>query len=131
MGHAAPVVKFTQPSESRSKNSEGVVTLAWEPIVDAPETEFELQQSEVADFSSTKIRYQGPDRGSVLSGFAEGEYHFRVRAIDPTAEWSEPVTVQIEYLSKRYVVMLLGVGVVVFLTTVGTLLTGHFRKPIH
>lgn len=125
---ADPVLEFTQPAERESVNEEGVVTLRWKPMDEGSERSYELQQSQSPDFLSPKTRYRGTDLGSVLSGLAEGEYHFRVRPVEPEGSWSEPVTVRIEYISKAKVVFLLSVGVVVFLATVTTLLVGHFRK---
>lgn len=100
----------------------------WEPDEKTKGLGFELQQSATPDFSETKTRYTGPDLGSVLSGLAEGEYHFRVRAADPPGEWSEPVAVEIKYIERWQVILLLCVGVTVFVATIATLLAGHFRK---
>lgn len=129
LGEARPSAKFTLPDEQESVNTEGVVTLQWVPSEKGEDPEFELQQSASGDFSNPKTRYTGPDLGSVLTGFNEGEYHFRVRTMEPAGEWSEPVSVKIEYIGKSTVILLLGIGVTVFLATISTLVACHFRKP--
>jgi hypothetical protein len=129
-GGADPVVEFTKPAERESSNDDGMVTLRWAPLEKGTVRSYELQQSTSPDFDSPKVRYKGADLGSVLSGFAEGEYHFRVRPIDPPGDWSEPVSVSVEYISKGTVVFLLGIGVTVFFATIVTLLVGHFRKSV-
>ncbi len=127
-GADAREVVFTSPEKPQSVNTEGVVTLAWVADGEAEGLEYELQQSEDANFTGAVTRYQGPDMGSVLTGFQEREYHFRVREIGPAAEWSAPVSVKITYMEKSRVILLLWLGGFVFVATVGTLLVGHFRK---
>ncbi len=119
---------FVSPGQAESVNGEGVVTLTWKTEGEAEGLDYELQQSEDADFSETITRYRGPDLGSVLTGFREGEYHFRVRETGQEAAWSAPVSVKIAYMEKSRVILLLWLGGLVFTATVSTLLIGHFRK---
>ncbi len=130
---ATPETRFTSPSNSLSENNEGIVSLAWQAVEEESGLQFELQQSADPGFASgsEKIRYHGPDTASVLTGFAEGTYHFRIRAItesQPPGAWSEPVAVTISYMARNQVILLLGVGVTVFIATLAALLSGHFRK---
>lgn len=128
LGQASTKVEFTTPEESPTTNTEGVVTLMWKPAEKSEGLTYELQQSATADFSSFKTRYTGPDLGSVLSGLAEGEYHFRVRVAEPQGDWSKPVAIEIKYIERWQVLLLLSVGVTVFVATIATLLAGHLRK---
>ena len=130
---ATPGVDFTKPNKSLSQNEEGVVTLEWQPETQEENIVYELQQSSDDSFAQDllKIRYQGPDRGSVLTGFPEGIYHFRIRALDPdgiSGEWSTPVAVEIKYKPTWQVVILLTAGIVVFFATLITLITCHIRS---
>lgn len=116
-------VQFTVPGDAESVNSEGVVSLVW----DGKEgVEYEVQQGDSVLFENAKVRYAGPDHGSVLTGFEEGSYYFRVR--DAGGEWSDVVRVDIEFMDRQQVVLLMVVGGLVFLATVGALLAGHFRQ---
>ncbi|WP_411825916.1 hypothetical protein [Luteolibacter sp. AS25] len=126
---ATPVVEFEVPSEALTENNEGVVSLVWSSKPSESGQIFELEQSGDSDFGDETVnRYTGPDLGSVLTGFPEGEYHFRVRSAEPAGDWSEPVAVEIKFMERSRVLWLMAVGVVVFLATIGTLLAGHFRK---
>lgn len=126
-------IRFTSPAESETVVTEGVINLAWEATGDQESAVFELQESSAAAFPEEKsrIRYRGPDRGSVVSGMAEGGHHFRVRAVkaDGTAsEWSAPVHVEARYIPKEKVVWLLSMGGLVFVATLTALFAGHFRS---
>ena len=130
---AAPEVRFTIPDKALVKNDEGFVTLEWKPAREEPSLTYELQQSGGESFpgDSPKVRYRGPDLGSVLTGYAEGTYHFRVRAIDADGtpgDWSPSVTAEIKYREKWQVVLLLTAGVIVFLATTVTLVTCHLKS---
>ncbi len=132
---AAPEVRIVSPTESVTRNEEGLVTLAWQAAEAGAGTRFELQQSSDPAFpeEAVKIRYEGPDGGSVLTGFPEGRFHFRVRAFDAEGapgSWSSPVAVEIAYMPRGRVILLLAAGVAVFLATVTTLFVCHFKsKP--
>lgn len=115
------------------KSDQGVLNLAWEVSDEEKPESFELQQSGDIQFpeAKTRLRYRGLDRGSVVSGLAEGIYHFRVRAVEaggPGGGWSEPVSLEVEYMAKPKVVLLLAAGAVVFVATLAALLIGHFRS---
>ncbi len=81
---------------------------------------------ETAGFESSKLRYRGPDHGSVLTGFQEGSYFFRVRSEEGL--WSEVVEVNVKFIGRGYVILLMSLGGFVFVATVGTLLFGHFTQ---
>lgn len=126
-------IRFTSPAEKETEVSEGVINLAWEASADGPPGVFELQESSAAAFpeEGTRLRYRGPDRGSVVSGMAEGDRYFRVRAIqaDGTAGgWSETVHVKVRYMPRGKVMVLLSLGAVAFVATLTALFAGHFQS---
>ncbi|MFW5882829.1 MAG: hypothetical protein ACOCVG_00510 [Verrucomicrobiota bacterium] len=133
----APVLKFSAPAESPDEVSEGHVELRWtlveEGALDAEEAEgvrFQLEQATVADFSDATERYVGRDLGSFISGLAEGNYYFRVRAVAPSGEpgaWSEPMQVTVDYPNVRLVQTLLIAGAIVLVLTVGAIIAGHLK----
>ncbi len=126
-------IRFTSPADRETVVSEGVINLAWEVSGDRQPALFELQESSAAAFSEaeTRLRYRGPDRGSVVSGMREGSHYFRVRAVEADGTvggWSEPVHVEARYISREKVVWLLSLGGVVFVATLTTLIAGHLRS---
>ncbi len=123
-GLAVEAVEFASP-ESGSISEDGVVSLRWESEGDA--SAFELQQATQADFSNAQTRYEGPDRGSVITGLGEGSYFFRVRSAD-SQDWSEPVELTVQYMNMALVWTLMGVGLFVFVATVVAILRGHAQQ---
>jgi len=122
-----------QPDEDGDllvQTSEGHVRLVW---VEVDEEEvggdrvFTLEQSRERGFpeDATYVRYEGRDRASVLTGFAEGEYWFRVRA--EGGPWSEPLRLEVEYMERWILFSLVLAGLLVMAMTVTALLRGHFR----
>jgi len=75
-------------------------------------------------------RYEGPDRASVLTGLAEGTYYFRVRQVNDgrPGPWSEPLPVEVEFMSRARVCALLGAGFLVTAMSLAAILHGHFRS---
>lgn len=127
---ALPRVAFADAEGEVQKAEEGWILLQWQPDGKLPEgAVYELQEAPGEDFSTAKQRYRGRDTASLRSGLAEGLYAFRVRAVDGEAAgpWSEPLQVRVEFVSDALVAGLLAAGSVVFLITVGTILTGHAR----
>ncbi len=123
-GLSIEAVEFVDPTADTT-SEDGVVAFEWSgaPAV----AEYELQQSRSADFSETQTRYQGADRGSVITGLAEGEYFFRVGNAT-TNTWSAPVRVEVKYMNMTLVWTLMGVGVFVFGATVTAILRGHYNQ---
>ncbi|WP_193214631.1 fibronectin type III domain-containing protein [Luteolibacter marinus] len=86
-----------------------------------------MQQSTAPTFSLADARYEGPDTASVLSGFREGDYHFRVRAITPAGEagpWSDTLTLRVHFMDRRTLFLLLGTGFTVAALTIGAIVHG-------
>jgi hypothetical protein len=93
-------------------------------------SEFELQESVHDDFSNVHVIYRGPDRARVLSGRDDGLYFFRVRALDGDGDkgaWSAPVRVEVAHHSLFKAAFFFAVGALVFLSTLGLIVSGHLR----
>jgi len=128
-----PGVVFTE--ESSGVGTEGYVTLRWniegeEDFEAAADYTYILQQDSDRLFTSPEPRYRGPELGSVLTGFEEGTYYFRVRAMNETGvagPWSEPFEFNVQYADMRLVIALMVTGLIVFALTVGTIVAGHHR----
>lgn len=101
-------------------SANGTVTLAWS---DAGDGLFELQQATEGGFADPVVRYEGPDAGSVVSGLPEGVHFFRVRRSG--GDWSPAVAVRVEFVPRRKLFTLLGLGGVVVLATVAAIVAGH------
>lgn len=100
----------------------GAVTLSWA----GEGTQFELEQGSRKDFIEPLTRYRGPDLGSVITGLAEGTHYFRIRN-SPSGEWSRPLAVEVKFFPKFKLFLILGIGGVVVISTIGTIVLGHFR----
>ncbi len=91
---------------------------------------FHLQRADNPAFEDYRDLYEGSDRASFQPGLAEGEYFYRVRAIDEDGnpgDWSRPLHVVVEYQSMRLAVSLFAVGGVVFLATLALVVAGAVR----
>lgn len=125
-GLPVEAVEFASPA-AETVSEDGVVGFAWEEPAET--TDFELQQATAADFSDAKVRYHGPDRGSVITGLGEGTYFFRVRA-EGSKTWSAPVKVEVRYMDMGLVWALMGVGVFMFGATVTAIVRGHYEQEV-
>ena len=128
---AAPVPHFTSPEPSPYVATEGKAALVWqlEDLEDGARR-FELQESRQPDFDDARTRYEGLDRATYVSGLPGGDFYYRVRVVsdgDAPGAWSDAMHVRVEYVSFKVVLWLVGTGVVVFVATVFTVLTGHGR----
>jgi len=118
-------IEFLERDTIANKVSEdGSVTLSWSK---ADEVIVELQQAVGAKFENPMTRYSGNDAGSVLTGLSEGEHYFRIGE-KGTGEWSEPLEVTVEFVSRRTLFWLLGAGSIVVLATIGAIVVGHFWR---
>lgn len=133
------------PETGRRVSDDGTIDLMWsmpgqpdadppgrlEPDDPATPPAFQLEQSATAEFSDPKLRYEGPDPASVLTGLREGQYHFRVRAIDSEGEpgaWSEPLVLHVEFMAPGQLAFLLVVGGVVACSTIAAIITGFLKN---
>lgn len=97
----------------------GVVTLQWDAVAgEGVEVE---QVRPGADGS--KILYSGKDASTVITGLREGHYSFRIRESDAGA-WSEPVQIEVKFVSPQQLYSLLILGGIVVIATIGTIARG-------
>ncbi len=116
------------PSDGQMTSADGVVTLTWKELP-AP-WEIELQQSDSPDFATVVERYVGRDTGSVLTGLPEGTHHYRVRAVHPegaAGSWSDPLHVEVTFMDRGRLFLLLGLGGIVVLATAGAIIGGYLN----
>lgn len=107
-------------------SNDGAVTLQWP----APDGTIELQQASEPAFQHPLSRYTGSDPGSVITGLPEGQHYFRLRQVNtpaPSGPWSAPLEVRVEFMDRGHLILLLSLGAIVVLLTVGTIITGHYR----
>lgn len=104
----------------------GTVTLSW--IIEEG-SEVELQQAGEANFAEPVVRYRGGDPGSVLTGLPEGLHYFRIRNLsaETEGEWSAPLEIRVEFVPRRQLFLLLGLGALVVGSTIVTIVAGHLN----
>lgn len=115
-----------------SVSDNGTIKLAW---TKGGAVSVELQQAAEPEFTTPTTRYRGQDAGSVLTGLPEGTHWFRLRA-EGSEVWSEPLEVKVAFVSRRTLFLLLGIGLVVVVATVVTIISSHVscaadRRKIH
>lgn len=129
-----------EPERSPASTNQGHLLLQWEAAGTEEPAIFELQQAADAAFSPARTAYRGPDAGTYVSGLPEGSTWFRVRAIaagdaetETPGPWSEPLRVEVDYVSMTTVTLLMTCGLVMLLTLVGLILVGtrRARKGTH
>jgi hypothetical protein len=110
--HASPLV-----------SSDGVTQLHW--AMDGRRVE--LQRAAGADFAHAVTVYRGTDSASLRSGLADGRYFFRLRSLMASGQlgpWSKPLSVRVAHHSALRAWGMFGLGVLVFLATLGLVLWG-------
>lgn len=122
---AAPVL--AQNSAPRLSSDSDVATagffrLSWETEAGR----VELQEATAPGFRSPVISYSGPDRATVISGKPNGEWYYRVRAVeeDRPESWSETVKVTVAHHNPSRALLFLSVGIVVFVAIVMMIVRG-------
>lgn len=127
-GADGPVPAFDMPGPVET--TEGHATLSWSlPAgASAEGVTFRLEESEDGAFAEPLVRYEGPDRAAFVSGLHEGVTRYRVRARTSAGEvsgWSQVLEVRTTYPPSGRVTLLMIVGGVVFVSTVGAVVVGH------
>jgi hypothetical protein len=113
------------------QSTEGVVDLAWSADGAA---RYQLEEATPEDGETFESRYTGPDASTVRTGLSEGLHRFRVRGLDTDGEpgpWSETLAIQVSYMDRGKVRLLLVLGAVVVVSTIVTILFGHFSQQRH
>lgn len=107
----------------------GYFQLDWQGSSDSPF--FQLEESTSADFTSSKLLYEGQDTSSVISGRGNGEYLYRLREIDTQSQsagqWSEPVRVSVEHHALTKALSFFFIGLLVFISTLVAIMRGSKR----
>ena len=107
-----------------SVSDNGVITLRWDvkngQVV-------EVERIGGMDGIPSAIIYSGEDVATVITGLREGEYSYRIRELD-SADWSEPVQVEVRYVSRSKLLWLMTLGGVVVVATIFTVVIGALRS---
>jgi hypothetical protein len=122
---AAPEIRCgLDAGDGIHRSTDGVVDLAWTRD-GASLYQLEEQSPGAPDFEH---RYAGPDASTVRSGLAEGIHRFRVRGLDALGNpgpWSEALVVEVAYMDRGKVRLLLVLGATVVIATVVVIVHGH------
>lgn len=123
--NAAPTVTsdIKPDAEGKLTSDDGTIDLVWT----GGHGPCELQQARDESFADARSRYEGEDTETVLTGLADGVYHFRVREV-PSGGWSEPLVVNVESMNRGTLFLLLGTGAFVAVSTIGSILYGYHKN---
>lgn len=102
----------------------GFYQLQWSAATVA---DFELQEATDAGFADARTLYRGPDLATVLSGQPDGDYYYRIRAVDngDGSPWSGTVHVEVQHHSLARALRFLAVGAIVFVALLILILRGE------
>ena len=112
----------------KTQSTDGTITLQW--VRPDEGGKVEVQQSSSSSFADPVSRYSGVKGGSVLTGTSRGDTLFPnpchrhdcpPRALVGTTE------VQVEFMERGRLYLLLTLGGSVAVLTVGAILAGHLR----
>ena len=105
----------------------GFYQLTWQG--DEAAGTFELQEATQPDLADARDFYRGPDLATVFSGQPNGDYYYRIRAIDgeTVSPWSPTVHVVVQHHSLARAFTFLALGALVFIATVVLILRGEAR----
>lgn len=98
----------------------GYYQLSWQPglaVASNKILRFELQQSSDSGFHRVRTIYRGPDRASVISGQANGDYYYRVRILysgRAIGHWSKQLLVRVRHHSLQKAWLFFIAGATVF-----------------
>lgn len=100
----------------------GFFRLSWE--TDAARVE--LQEAKDSAFETGHTYYSGPDRAAVISGKSNGEWYYRIRAIEDkqAGPWSSPLRVTVAHHSLSRALLFFAVGLVVFIAIGAVVIRG-------
>jgi len=123
-----PQPRWVSPAESPFLADEGKSLLRWElPQSEGASLTFQVEQSDGSNFSNARMRYEGPDQATYISGLPEGMHRYRVRAVsdEETGPWSDSMEIKVEFVSQNLVITLFLLGTIVFVATVWAIWKGH------
>jgi len=120
---------FTIQSSTQLSH-DGRFNISWK----LPESsKIELQQSRNSDAETYTTIYQGFDLSTVITGFSNGQYHYRARLIKQTGQasnWSPVITIDVQHHSLSKALIFFGIGLIVFLSTLLLIVLGN-KKHQH
>ncbi len=122
-----PAANFTQPDEPTAVSDDGTIELEW--AGSQGRGVFIVERASTPDFENNILVYEGPDTATFVSGLAEGEYYFRVRE-HGEQETSSALVVQVQFVSLKLVMWLLGAGLLCLVLLLFFLLRGHFSRGL-
>lgn len=124
-GETPPLASPALETDSETATA-GFYRLSWQHPDPARAPVFELQESPSPDFAAAPVVYRGPDRATAYSGRADGDYHYRVRAIagGTASAWSPAVTVRVRHHSLLRAGLFFALGALVFFATLALILRG-------
>lgn len=123
--HAAPTLTadIKPDADGKRVSDDGTIDLVWR----GESGPYELQQARDGSFADARTRYEGEDAETVLTGLADGIYHFRVREV-ANGEWSEPLVLNVESMNRGTLFLLLGTGAFVAVSTIGSIVYGYSKN---
>jgi hypothetical protein len=130
----SPRAIWEAPAENPLTVDQGHLSVRWAVEGDTAEHSFrfQLQQSFDGSFEDQRIAYEGPDRGTFVSGLPPEGAHLRVRASagDDGAwgPWSETLEVAVDYPSERQVALFGALGGIMFFVLVITISRGALLR---
>lgn len=108
----------------------GFFKLSW-AVESRKDVKFKIEESTDPAFDKYKIKYEGPDLATFISGLPNGEYYYRVRAISrkdgQKSGWSKTLDVTVEHHSLKLAISLLILGAIVFIATTSLVLYGNYK----
>ena len=107
-----------------SVSDNGVIALKWN--VKAGQVVEVEQAGEAPDVSAVVI-YSGTDAATLVTGLREGTFSFRIRDVNAPG-WSEPVEVEVRYVSRGKLFSLMILGGIVVAATIFAIVSGAFRS---
>jgi 4-amino-4-deoxy-L-arabinose transferase-like glycosyltransferase len=119
-------VQFTIAATPTLSN-DGRVVVSWELPSDG---QVHIQQDRGGDFKTSSTLYRGNDSASVITGLADGDYHYRGRLERPDgtySDWSQRVTITVAHHSLPRALFFFLLGLVVFVATLLLIILGARR----
>lgn len=110
-----------QPTTS----SDGVYQLAWNAGAGGADTgAMRVEEARDADFSEPRLLYRGEDHATIVTGRADGDYHYRLRADAAGSGVVARVTVSVRHHPLARALSFFAAGLFVFLATVWLVVRG-------
>jgi len=117
--------QFEMPAQVNSNS--GYIRLEWSPS-SKDDVVYELEEAPSSEFSTPQRIYEGPDLASFISGLPNGEYYYRVRAVNKSEKtssaWSDPVHLTVKHHPVSLALTLAALGALVFLLTALVVIKG-------